>query len=105
MRSERWRYIRYADGTEELYDHRNDPHEWKNLASDPRFTEVKHEHSSWLAVREAPPVPGSAIRLLNDREGILCWEGEPIVPGEWDSQRPEAKKPNGVAKGVTPNSK
>ncbi len=31
-RDERWRYIRYADGSEELYDHDNDPHEWTNLA-------------------------------------------------------------------------
>jgi arylsulfatase A-like enzyme len=29
----RWRYIRYADGGEELYDHARDPNEWKNLAS------------------------------------------------------------------------
>jgi arylsulfatase A-like enzyme len=27
-----WRYIRYADGSEELYDTRHDPHEWFNLA-------------------------------------------------------------------------
>ena len=32
IRDQRWRYIRYADGTEELYDHQNDPHEWTNLA-------------------------------------------------------------------------
>lgn len=32
LRTERWRYIRYADGTEELYDHQNDPNEWTNLA-------------------------------------------------------------------------
>ncbi|MEX2176315.1 MAG: sulfatase [Pirellulaceae bacterium] len=35
VRSERWRYIRYADGGEELYDHAADPNEWKNLAADP----------------------------------------------------------------------
>lgn len=29
---ERWRYFRYADGSEELYDHINDPNEWDNLA-------------------------------------------------------------------------
>lgn len=34
-RDEHWRYIRYADGSEELYDHRNDPHEWTNLAAGP----------------------------------------------------------------------
>ncbi len=32
VRSERWRYIRYADGSEELYDHDADPLEWANLA-------------------------------------------------------------------------
>ena len=31
LRSEHWRYIRYNDGSEELYDHRSDPKEWKNL--------------------------------------------------------------------------
>ncbi|RBP35840.1 arylsulfatase A-like enzyme [Roseimicrobium gellanilyticum] len=30
-RTDRWRYIRYANGAEELYDHQNDPHEWTNL--------------------------------------------------------------------------
>jgi arylsulfatase A-like enzyme len=34
VRTDRWRYIRYADGSEELYDHENDPNEWSNLASD-----------------------------------------------------------------------
>jgi arylsulfatase A-like enzyme len=32
VRDERWRYIRYADGSEELYDHQSDPYEWTNLA-------------------------------------------------------------------------
>ena len=32
VRSENWRYIRYADGSEELYDMRRDPNEWNNLA-------------------------------------------------------------------------
>ncbi|MCP5117093.1 MAG: sulfatase, partial [bacterium] len=31
VRTERWRYIRYHDGSQELYDHTNDPWEWKNL--------------------------------------------------------------------------
>jgi arylsulfatase A-like enzyme len=33
IRDERWRYIRYADGSEELYDHVTDPNEWENLAA------------------------------------------------------------------------
>jgi hypothetical protein len=35
LRTERWRYIRYRDGSEELYDHRSAPNEWNNLAKDP----------------------------------------------------------------------
>jgi len=40
VRSARWRYIRYFDGTEELYDHRNDPHEWNNLINDPERANI-----------------------------------------------------------------
>jgi len=32
IRSQRYRYILYNNGLEELYDHENDPHEWNNLA-------------------------------------------------------------------------
>jgi arylsulfatase A-like enzyme len=32
VRDDRWRYIRYADSSEELYDHQTDPNEWNNLA-------------------------------------------------------------------------
>ena len=57
VRSERWRYIRYADGTEELYDHQNDPMEWTNLAADPKAAAVKRRLAEWLPkfnVEEGP---------------------------------------------------
>lgn len=41
VRDANWRYIRYADGTEELYDHVKDPNEWTNLASEVGMSEVK----------------------------------------------------------------
>lgn len=56
IRSRRWRFIRYADGSEELYDHEVDPHEWTNLASDERMEEVLVEHRRWLPKTEAPQV-------------------------------------------------
>ena len=39
VRDKRWRYIRYADGSEELYDHKTDPNEWTNLAKGKRAPE------------------------------------------------------------------
>ena len=41
LRTKRWRYIRYNNGAEELYDHDNDPHEWTNLAKNPEFEHYK----------------------------------------------------------------
>ena len=82
VRSERWRYIRYADGSEELYDHRNDPNEWTNLAQDKRFAQIRQEHARWLPKTNLPPVAGSAARLLVKENGVWMWEGKPIRPEE-----------------------
>lgn len=54
VRSEHYRYIRYADGSEELYDHRNDPHEWKNLAKNPEYKSVLAAHAKWLPETNVP---------------------------------------------------
>jgi arylsulfatase A-like enzyme len=40
LRTERWRYIRYANGDEELYDHAADPNEWNNLAKNPNYQKI-----------------------------------------------------------------
>lgn len=48
VRSERWRYIRYSDGSEELYDHSTDHNEWYNLAGKEKYREVMAEHARWL---------------------------------------------------------
>ncbi len=64
LRSERWRYIRYADGTEELYDHEADPLEWTNLAVDPQYDDVKKELSQWFPEVNAPPAPNGPGRSV-----------------------------------------
>jgi iduronate 2-sulfatase len=51
LRSENWRYIRYHTGAEELYDSINDPHEWKNLASDKKYQAVVKSFRSRLDAR------------------------------------------------------
>jgi len=56
LRSERFRYIRYSDGTEELYDHRKDELEWTNLATDPEYDEIKNQFAKWLPKTNAPEV-------------------------------------------------
>ena len=54
VRSTRWRYIRYVDGSEELYDHDTDPHEWTNLAGDPQIAKVLEDHRKGLPKDEKP---------------------------------------------------
>ena len=57
VRTEKWRYIRYADGGEELYDELNDPMEWKNLASKSDYTEIKQQLGKMMpVVNVATPV-------------------------------------------------
>ncbi|MDE0055001.1 MAG: sulfatase [Gammaproteobacteria bacterium] len=57
LRTERWRYIRYHDGTEELYDHDADPYEWTNLAVEPvkdEYREVMNQLAAHLPEVNVP---------------------------------------------------
>ena len=80
IRDEQWRYIRYADGSEELYDMVGDPKEWKNLARDPQFTAVKVGLARWLPKVNKKPVPGSKSRILlfDPVTEEAVWEEKPI---------------------------
>ena len=82
VRSEKWRYIVYADGSEELYDMENDPQEFENLVTDPQYAEVVAEHRSFLPQGDLPPAPGSRARVLIYDEGRVNWEGEDIGENE-----------------------
>jgi arylsulfatase A-like enzyme len=65
-----WRYIRYGEDGEELYDLREDPHEWSNLASDKKYASVKAELAKLAPKSFADPEP-----KLNPRKDLLI-EGE-----------------------------
>jgi choline-sulfatase len=84
VRSERWRYIRYADHSEELYDMQADPHEWHNLAANPKYAGILNEHKKWLPQVDRPPAPGSAQRVLTYDKATTeaVWEGTPIKRGD-----------------------
>lgn len=80
VRSDRWRYIHYADGTEELYDIQEDPREWRNLATDPRWDAVKADHRRWLPKIDRPPAANSAQRVLtyDSERDEATWEGQVV---------------------------
>lgn len=59
FRSQTWRYIRYADGGEELYNHDVDPNEWKNLADDSRYADVKAEFQQFFPAVNAAELPNT----------------------------------------------
>jgi len=54
IRTERWRYIRYEDGSEELYDHKTDQNEWHNLATNPEYDAVKKELAAMIPKDQHP---------------------------------------------------
>lgn len=61
IRDERFRYTRYSDDQEELYDCQKDPHEWTNLIDNPQYaSDLKKLRAAVPALSEmAPPIPGS----------------------------------------------
>lgn len=53
---QRYRYIRYADGSEELYDHKSDPMEWHNIAQNADRSSVKTRLASHIPAFQAAPI-------------------------------------------------
>jgi len=78
VRSENWRYIVYADGSEELYDMQADPNEWHNIAGDPKHKDVIAKHRSFLPKVNRKPAPGSKHRVLIWEDGQANWETKDI---------------------------
>jgi len=52
VRSEKYRYIRYAEGGEEFYDEKNDPYEWVNIINDKNILTQKKELSKLMPKTE-----------------------------------------------------
>jgi arylsulfatase A-like enzyme len=59
VRTEGWRYIRYANGEEELYDEKADPLEYTNLASDLNYVSKKEELAKHLPKTDAENLPNT----------------------------------------------
>ena len=82
VRTENWRFIQYANGSEEFYDMRRDPNEWTNLVDVPAHADRIRKHRELLPKLNRDPAPGSSIRLLTYKDGKPVWEGKEITPGE-----------------------
>ena len=69
-----WRYIHYSDDTEELYNVKDDPHEWNNLAGSSQHLLVKQELQAAAPDTFASPgTPKNKRRLLTEERGFR-WE-------------------------------
>jgi len=67
VRTKSYRYIRYFDGGEELYNHNEDPNEWNNLANDSNYASVKDELKGNL--------PKNEKEMVSDYLSIWSIEG------------------------------
>jgi arylsulfatase A-like enzyme len=56
VRTEKWRFIHYADGTRELYDHETDPNEWYNVAGSAKNQDVIKDLMKYIPVDNAEQV-------------------------------------------------
>lgn len=56
VRSETHRYIRYANGDEELYDEQADPYEWKNLAGETKLAKLMADLARHLPKSDAADI-------------------------------------------------
>jgi arylsulfatase A-like enzyme len=59
VRGDRWRYTRYGEGSEELFDHQDDPHEWENRAGDEDVGEAQAAMKARFDRITPRPVPGA----------------------------------------------
>jgi len=80
VRSENWRYIHYRDGSEELYNHQNDPGEHINLAGDPQYEKIIEEHKKWLPETDALPAGTSEWKGDKLDRRIKEWISTDSIP-------------------------
>lgn len=83
VRDERYRYIRYPDGTEELYDHNVDPYEFTNIASDPANKPIIEKLKKFIPTKWAPST-GGRLEVPRDMKKTMR------PPTKWDNVKSES---------------
>ena len=59
-------HIAYSDGSEELYDHANDPNEWTNLVDDPAYSEELANLRGMSPFADDPAPTSTVFTFLDD---------------------------------------
>ena len=77
--TDEWRYIRYADGSEELYNEKTDPNEWQNVAAKPELTSVKTDLSKFLPTVNAAPVAHREQPAPKGKQGKQKAKGKQVT--------------------------
>lgn len=77
---ERYKYNRFFDGSEELYDHDTDLLEHTNLADNPAYAAIKAQCAAWLPTQSHPNVSGGSEWMLwiVDYPPLDVWRQEMI---------------------------
>jgi len=81
--TEQWRFIQYADGSRELYNRKEDPYEWDNLAKNDGYAAIIESLAKHLP-HSSPPAPGrgSKARMVEIINGEPYWQGKKIPDNE-----------------------
>lgn len=79
VRSQRFRFTQWPDGSEELFDEEADPREWKNLAGVPAMAAQKAELAKRLVPPRAPGEATPARPATGRRPNVLMIIGDDLT--------------------------
>ncbi|MEC7401577.1 MAG: sulfatase [Verrucomicrobiota bacterium] len=85
-----WRYVRYGEDGEELYDLREDPHEWNNLAMEKKYFKTKSRLSSFAPKKFAP----QAKKLNAKRDLFVKDDSFEWIAGKGNLQKAKVYRPS-----------
>ena len=85
-----WRYVCYGEDGEELYDLREDPHEWNNLAMEKKYFKTKSRLSSFAPKKFAP----QAKKLNAKRDLVVKDESFEWIAGKGNLQKAKVYRPS-----------
>ena len=94
-----WRYIRYGEDGEELYDLNKDPNEWNNLAGEKKYAKIMNRLASFAPNKFAPQA-----RKLNAKRDLFVKDGSyKWIPGKGNMQKVKPYRPN-ITPSVSPKT-